>query len=583
MDIFSFLDLLGGLALFIYGIHQMGDSLQKTAGRSLEKLLARMTSGKVRGVLLGLIVTAVIQSSSATIVTLIGFVNKGIMRLAQTIPVILGANIGTTVTAWLLSLTSIEGSNFLLELIKPSTFTPVVALVGVCLMTFSKKNRRQNIGGILIGFAVLMFGMEMMTGAVKPLSEIPQFHDLFLRFENPVLGLLAGAALTAIIQSSSASVGILQALAATGSITYSAAFPIILGENIGACVITMISSIGAGVQARRVSLIHLLSKVLSAVVFMIPFLLLRSSLAVMETPSSVIGIAFIHTGYNIAATVAFLPLTAWLEKLACRLIPDKARAEAEVLLDERLLAAPTFAISRCRELTARMGGRTVSSVLDSLWLFKSYDEETAKQIEDAEEEVDRLEDALGTFCVKLNNLALSDRGGREVTRILHGIGDLERISDHALNLKQTAEEIHEKEIHFSDSAQAELSVLFRAVRSVLDLAVSAYDMNDLAKAQKVEPLEEVVDELTKELKSRHIKRLRAGICTVETGFVFADLLTNCERIADHCSNLAVCVIELNRNEYNVHGYIEENVRDASFGEAIRQAALEYQLPEMPVL
>ena len=582
MDIFTVLSLLGGVALFLFGMHQMGDSLEKAAGPRLESLLEKMTRDRGRALLLGVIVTAIMQSSSTTTVMVVGFVNSGIMRLSQAIPIIMGANVGTTVTSWILSLSGIESSSFWMQLIKPSTFTPVLAVVGVAMLSFSKVEKRRTLGGALAGFAILMFGMEMMTDAVKPLAADPAFQSFFLLFDNPWLGMLTGAVLTGVIQSSAASIGILQALAATGSITYGMALPIIMGQNIGTCVTALISCVGANRSAKRTAMVHLYFNVIGSLVFMLLFVLLRDLIPFFRLPTTLLGIAVIHTIFNLMTTGMLLPFTGVLEKLVNLTVPDEHKAqkpEQEVLLDERLLATPTFALARCRALTARMAELARGSVIHALALIDHFDEGVAQHIDQTEEVVDHYEDILGTFAVKLNSMSLSDSEGRDVTRILHGIGDFERICDHAVNLTEAAREISDKQIRFSDDAIAELKVLFLAVGDILEMAVNAYNRGDVPLAKQVEPLEEVIDDLIDELKLRHIHRLRAGRCTVETGFVFGDLLTNLERVSDHCSNLAVCVIELNMGQYNAHEYIEETGHRAEFTASFQKMRSKFKLPE----
>ncbi len=580
MDIFTLLTLLGGVALFLFGMHQMGDCLEKAAGPKLESLLEKMTRDKGRALLLGVIVTAIMQSSSTTTVMVVGFVNSGVMRLSQAIPIIMGANVGTTVTSWILSLSGIDSSSLWMQLLKPSSFTPVLAVAGVAMLTFSRVEKRRTVGGALAGFSILMFGMDMMTGAVKPLASDPSFQSFFLLFENPWLGMLTGAVLTGIIQSSAASIGILQALAATGGITYGMALPIIMGQNIGTCVTALISCVGANRAAKRAAMVHLYFNVIGSLLCMIPFVLVGDMVPIFAQPTTLLGIAVIHTLFNLFTTAVLLPFTGALEKLVNLTVRDaRQKDEAQVLLDERLLATPTFALAQCRALTARMAQTAKRSVTASLGLIADFDESVAQRIDQAEDEVDRYEDMLGTFAVKLNNLSLSQSEGRDVSRILHGIGDFERISDHAVNLAETAREIHSKQIRFTENAQKELKVLFLAVGEILDMAVDAYNRSDVALSRKVEPLEEVIDDLIDELKLRHIHRLREGRCTVETGFVFGDLLTNLERVADHCSNLAVCVIELSEGSYNAHEYIREAGHERAFADGFAQMREKYRLPQ----
>ncbi|MDO4547375.1 MAG: Na/Pi cotransporter family protein [Clostridia bacterium] len=579
MDVFTLLSLIGGIAMFLLGMHQMGLSLEKAAGPGLSGMLERMTRGKTRAMLLGLIITAVMQSSSTTTVMVVGFVNSGIMKLAQAIPVIMGANVGTTVTSWILSLAGIESTNFWISLLKPTTFTPVLAVIGVAMMMFSKNARRRDTGGVFAGFAILMYGMDMMTSTVKPLAGDPAFQSLFLMFDNPWLGLLTGAVLTAVIQSSSASVGILQALAATGAITNGIALPIIMGQNIGTCVTALLGSVGANVNARRTAMVHLVFNIIGSLLFMVIFLIIRPYMAFFDVTTSLLGIAVIHTIFNVLTTGMLLPFAGQLERLVIRMIPEKKDDSYEVMIDERLLATPTFALNRCRELMAEMSSLAHNSVVDAIGLMENYDSSVADNVEKMEDAADEYEDKLGSFALKLNHLSLSASEGRDVTKILHGIGDFERISDHAVNLMETAREIHDKGIVFTDEAKEELKVLYLAVRDILDMAADAYNRDDIALARRVEPLEEVVDELIDELKLRHVHRLLAGTCTVETGFVFGDLLTNLERVADHCSNLAVCVIELSEGEYNAHAYIQRTSSMSDFAIEFQKDSGKYALPK----
>ena len=581
MDIFAVLTMLGGLALFIFGMQQMGDGLEKASDGKLENMLERMASGRMRGVLLGAAVTAIIQSSSATTVTLVGFVNSGIMKLSQATPVIMGANIGTTMTSWLLSLAGIEGDSIFLELLKPTSFSPVLAVIGVSMGMFSKNSRKKDLGGILTGFAILMFGMETMSGAVKPLAQEEGFRNILLMFSNPLLGVLAGLLLTAVIQSSSASVGILQALSVTGSITWGAAIPIIMGQNIGTCATALLSCIGANKNARRVAMVHLYFNLIGTAVFLTVFLILRATGAftLFDQPISISGIALVHSSFNLASTALLLPFIRQLEWLAIKTIPDRQSKEENVLLDERMLTSPAIALGRCGELTGQMAEYARGSVLSAFDLMTNFNREQAQRILAVEDEVDRYEDALGSFLVKLNKRSLSTAEGRDVSRILHGIGEFERISDHAVNLCETAQEIYDKKISFTREARQEAEVLIRAVREILDISIRAYAERDVPLAKWVEPLEEVIDGIIRELKLRHIERLRQERCTVETGFVFADFLTNCERIADHCSNLAVCVIELSQDEYNAHQYIQRTGSMDEFNSLYRAAQMKYALPD----
>ncbi len=579
MDIFSVLTMLGGLALFIYGMQQMGHGLEKLSGGRLASMLEKLTSSRLKGVLLGAGVTAIIQSSSATTVTIVGFVNSGVMQLYQATPVIMGANIGTTMTAWILSLTGIQGDSVWIQLLKPTSFTPVLALVGVAMMMFSKNSKRQETGGILVGFAVLMFGMDQMSNAVKPLADDPNFANVLLMFDNPLFGLMAGLLLTAIIQSSSASVGILQALSITGAISWGMAIPIILGQNIGTCATALLSGIGTNKNARRAAMVHLYFNVIGATVMMIVFLILRPILgdATFGTPITISGIAIVHSTFNVITTLMLLPFGHQLEWLATRTIRDK-KPDTTVLLDDRLLGTPVFAINRSSELVADMARTVKDSISDAIDIINDYSDAAAQRILSSEDTTDKYEDVLGTFLVKLTSRHLSVDETRAATRILHGIGDLERISDHSVNLLEAAQEKHEKRIKFTDDAQEELNVLTRAIREIVATATSAYIDENAAKAKLVEPLEAVVDDMIRELKLRHVERLRSGRCSVEHGFVFSDILTNLERIADHCSNLAICIIELKQDEYNAHEYLRRATGMSEFTEMYRAAGDRFRLP-----
>ncbi len=558
MDFFDILTLVGGLSLFLFGMDQMGSALERRAGEGLKTMLGRLTSGKAAGFITGLVVTAVIQSSSATTVMVVGFVNSGLMSLRQAINVIMGANVGTTVTAWIFSLTGIESSNVFVQLLKPTSFTPILALIGVICMMSSKSGKRRDTGMILLGFAVLMFGMDTMSGAVAGLRDVPAFREILLMFTNPVLGVLAGALLTAIIQSSSASVGILQALASTGQVTYGAAIPIIMGQNIGTCVTAMLSSVGTNRNARRAALVHLSFNIIGTTVLLVVFQVVKSLVAIPLLDSGIdqLGIAIVHSVFNVACTALLLPTTALLEKLACRLIPDPENEEKLEELDERLMATPALAVQRCRSVTEIMAGIAAGALRDALAELTSHDEERAARILTAESNADHYEDILGTYLVKLSAMPLSEQDTMESSELLHMIGDLERISDHAVNLLEAGEELREKKIVFTDAAQAELKQLTAAVDEVVELAMRAFTANDVTAAAQVEPLEQVVDELKEKLRSHHIVRLQRGECSIEAGFVWSDLLTDLERVADHCSNIAGCVLEMRYERLNLHGYLD---------------------------
>ena len=559
MDFFSILTLLGGLAMFLYGMQVMGDGLAKVSGGKLEQILENLTSSKWKAVLLGMCVTAVIQSSSATTVMVVGFVNSGIMKLTQAVGIIMGANIGTTITSWLLSLTGIESSNFFISLLKPSSFSPVLALVGIILLTFTKNSRKKDIGTILLGFAVLMFGMESMSGAVKPLADVPEFTGLLLKFSNPVAGILAGTILTAIIQSSSASVGILQALCMTGAVPFSSAFPIIMGQNIGTCVTALLSSVGANKNARRAAMVHLYFNIIGVTIFLFGFYGLNAvcHFAFVNTTIEAWGIAIVHSVFNILATVILLPFATGLEKLAILTIPDSPEKEEFALLDDRLLNTPAMAVERARAATAEMAELARVGVVQAMSLTHEWNDELAQKVRDEECRVDRYEDALGTYLVKLSSRELNHADSQSVNTLLHTISDFERISDHSVNLLESAEEMHQKDIHFSKDAQEELQVLEDAVQDTLSRTTDAFRKGDLHLASKVEPLEAVVNELVRAIKARHVARLQAGSCSIEYGFVLDDLLTNYERVCDHCSNVAVAQIEVAQDSFDTHAYLND--------------------------
>ena len=579
---FDFLTMLGGLAMFLFGMSQMGDGLERASSGKLESLLDKLTSNKLKAVALGAAVTAIIQSSSATTVTVVGFVNSGVMKLGQAVPIIMGSNIGTTITSWILSLAGIESSNFFIQLLKPTSFSPILAIIGAGMNMFSKNEKKKMLGGIFLGFAVMMYGMDMMGNAMEPLSADPKFQSILTMFENPVLGVLTGAVLTGVIQSSAASIGILQMLALTGNISYGMAIPIIMGQNIGTCVTALISCIGANKNAQRTAMVHLYFNVIGTIVFMILYGVGRSvlDLPIFAENINAAGIAIVHSVFNIASTLILLPFPAMLEKLACMTIKDHHTAKEEeiVLLDERLLTASAFAIGRCKELTKEMAELSSHTLLEAISLIGDFSPEKAAEITVGEDKVDIYEDKLGTFLVKLSANNLSAEESREASKILHGIGDLERISDHAVNVMEVAQELFDKKIIFSEDARAELNVLTGAVKEILDLAIRAFETGDVPLAKWVEPLEEVIDDIIRDLKLRHIDRLQAGRCTVEMGFIFNDLLANYERVADHCSNLAACVIELAQGEYNVHEYTSKTGGENDFAVLYKASKRKYALP-----
>ena len=550
---FQLLEMILGLCLFLFGMNLMGEALERRAGTALRSLLGKLTTNRLAGFLTGLGVTAVIQSSSATTVMVVGFVNSGLMTLKQAINVILGANVGTTVTAWILSLSGIEGGG-ILQLFKPTTFTPVLALVGIIMYMFLKGEKKKDTGMILLGFATLMFGMETMSGAVKGLANVPEFTQLFTMFENPILGLLAGAVLTAIIQSSSASVGILQALAVTGSVTYGACVPIIMGQNIGTCVTAMISSVGTTKNAKRAAFVHLSFNILGAVLLLAVFAIIRAVFApaILGVAASEFGIAVAHSIFNVACVLIFLPLSALLEKIALALIPDAKVPEVVSELDERLLQTPQLALERCRALVGEMATAANNSIIGALGCLDNYTEAAAQEVREAEDLTDHYEDILGTYLVKLGSRQIGESNSAETTELLRLIGDIERIADHSVNILESAEELREKELQFSDKAKAELSVLVSATHEILNLTMSAISTGDLSVAAKVEPLEQIIDDLKEELRTRHSRRLSQGNCSIETGFVWSDLLTNLERVSDHCSNVAGCIIDTANHNLNLH-------------------------------
>ncbi len=554
MDIFSILSLIGGLSLFLFGMSIMGQALERRAGNGLKSLLGRLTTNRATGLATGLGVTAVIQSSSATTVMVVGFVNSGLMTLQQAINVIMGSNVGTTVTAWILSLSGISSDNVFVQLFKPTSFTPILALIGIAMYMFTKDSKKQDTGMILLGFATLMFGMDAMSSAVSGLKDIPEFQNMFLAFTNPVLGVLAGAILTAIIQSSSASVGILQALASTGAVTYGAAIPIIMGQNIGTCITAILSAIGANKNAKRAALVHLSFNVIGAAVWLTVFCIIRAALMphILSESASLMGIAVCHSIFNILCTVLMLPLAGMLEKLVTKMVPDTEEVEKTEELDERLLGSPTLALERCRQVLDSMAQVAVTALKDSISTIGNYDEKKAAGIREAEERTDHLEDILSTYLIKLTSTQLGDDESAEVTKYMKIIGDYERIGDHAVNILQSAEELKEKEIVFSNQGKEEFGTIAAAVEKTLDLSYAAFKYGDLALARKTEPMEQIVDELKESLRTRHILRLQKGECSVDAGFVWSDLLTNLERVADHCSNISGCILDAADRTMNIH-------------------------------
>lgn len=567
MDIFDVLSMIGGLALFLYGMHVMGDALAKMSGGKLERVLEKLTSKRIMAVLLGAGVTAVIQSSSATTVMVVGFVNSGIMKLKQAVGIIMGANIGTTATSWLLSLTGISGGNIVLELMKPSSFTPILAVVGIILLMFCKSDKKHGIGTIFLGFAVLMFGMETMSSAVAPLADVPEFTRILTMFSNPILGMLAGLVLTAIIQSSSASVGILQALCVTGAITYSNAIPIIMGQNIGTCITAAISAIGASKDAKRAAAVHFYFNVLGTAIFMILFYALNAifHFSFVNEIAGPAGIAVVHSVFNILATLILLPISDVLEFLATKTIRDKkgdeeateAKDNVIQLLDPLFLEKPAFAVMQTRKVANSMAQIARDSVLEAVSLIGDYDETKAAHIVAMEDLIDKYEDALGTYLLRLSTKDLSEEDSHIVSTLLHSIGDIERISDLAVDIELSVKEMSKKELEFSKKAMEELNVYSNALSAILDMTLSAFKKNDREQAAMVQPMEELMDNLNKEVKKRHVKRLRKGKCTIELGLCLSDISDTYERISDHCSNIAVSMIQVDEDELEGHGYRKE--------------------------
>ena len=584
MDIFDVLSMIGGLCLFLFGMNVMGQALERRAGNKLRTLLDKMTSNVFTGFLTGLGITAIIQSSSATTVMVVGFVNSGLMTLRQAINVIMGANVGTTVTAWLLSLAGIDGGTVWLELLKPTSFTPVLALVGIIFYMFCKSDKKKDTGVILLGFATLMFGMDAMSAAVSGLKDVPGFAELFLLFTNPILGVLVGAVLTGIIQSSSASVGILQALASTGQVSYAAAIPIIMGQNIGTCVTALLSSVGTQKNARRAAVVHLMFNVIGVVVLLTVFCIVKAIFApaILNESATMYGIAIAHSLFNILCTAMLLPCGSMLEKLAIRLVPDAAQEEKAVELDERLLATPSLALQQCRTVANDMAVCAVRSLENALTAFDQYTPELAESVRKDEDRCDHYEDVIGTYLVKLSAQKMGEKESEEATELLKSIGDWERVSDHAVNVLESAEELQEKGLAFSGSAQSELATLSDAVREILTLAQTSFIQQDVSSALQVEPLEQVIDTLKEEMRTRHILRMQQGQCSIEAGFVWSDLLTDLERTSDHCSNIAGCVIDAAQHNLNLHETLHAiRHSDENFQRRFRSYLEAYSLPTLP--
>ena len=576
MTVFNIFSLLGGLAFFLYGMQLLGASLEQRAGNKLQPILESLTNNNLKGILVGAAVTGIIQSSSATTVMLVGFVNSGIMQLHQAISVIFGANIGTTITSWILSLSGIESDNFWVSLLKPSTFAPIVAFVGILLFFGSK--RKKDVATILLGFSILMFGMDLMSGSVKGLAEVPAFVNLLTAFSNPLLGVLAGALVTGIIQSSTASIGILQALANTGTISHAMALPIVMGQNIGTCVTALISSVGTNKNAKRVALAHLYFNVIGTVLFLVLYYIAGAitNFHLSDAPIGAFGIALFHSIFNVACTIVMFPFIGALEKLAIKSVRDGGKDdETAFMLDDRLLATPSIAIEQCRKMACDMAIFTRDALGKSLEMVKKYNEKDAAVVMEMEGRADIYEDKIGSYLVKLSSRNLSEQDGKEASKLLHSIGDFERISDHARNIVECAQEKSDKGLHFSEEARNEIDIIADAVSEIMTTAVECFVHNDMKLASEVEPLEQVIDTIKAEIKNRHIQRLQSGACTIELGFILSDLLTNLERVADHCSNIAVHVIEMEKyGEFNSHQYLKE-VKSGQFGDSFSEKHREY--------
>lgn len=583
MDIFSVITLLGGLALFLYGMNVMSDGLEKLAGSKLEQILRQMTSNPLKALFLGVVVTGVVQSSSAVTVILVGLVNSGIMQLSQSVGVIMGSNIGTTVTAWLLSLIGIESNNVFLNLLKPKNFSLLFAFIGILLIMMSKSQKKKDVGSILTGFAVLMMGMELMSGAVEPLKEMPGFQQVLTYFSNPFLGVLVGAIFTAVIQSSSASVGILQALSMTGGITYGIAIPIIMGQNIGTCVTSLISSIGVNKSAKKVAVVHISFNIIGTLMFLVVYCIASwiFHIPFLEEVIGPSGIAIAHTIFNVVSTIILFPFSKQLEKLANLLVKEKKNEEQEyAFLDERLIATPAFAIAECRNMTSKMAERTRDTLLGAVEAVKNYDKKTAEKVIENENELDMYEDKLGTYLVKLASKDLSENDAHVTSLLLHTISDFERIGDHAVSLVKAAQEMHGKKITFSEDAKAEMNVLMDAVSEILIATTAAFTVSDLRLAGKVEPLEQVIDQISGRIRKRHIDRLTKGQCTIELGFILNDILNDFQRVSDHCSNIAVALIEVSQNAFDTHEYLGsvKTMDNEDFKENFTEYQLKFELP-----
>jgi phosphate:Na+ symporter len=589
MSFFDVLTMLGGLALFLYGMDTLGKGLEKASGSKLQKILETLTSNPISAVLLGAGVTAVIQSSSATTVMVVGFVNAGIMKLSQVVGIIMGANIGTTATSWILSLSGIESNNFFIQLLKPSSFSPIIAIIGIILIFASKNDKKKNIGTIMLGFAILMFGMDTMSSALKPLSEVPEFKNLMVKFTNPLLGMLVGTILTAIIQSSSASVGILQALCTTGTVSYGMALPIIMGQNVGTCITAILSAIGANKNAKRAALVHLYFNLIGTTAFIIIFYSLNAlvDFAFLNNSVNTAGIAVIHSTFNVAATLVLLPFSKGLEKLAYLSIRDKKEKENEVmsndfkLLEARFLEQPSFAVEQCKNVTVSMSQMANEALNLSIGLLDHYEKALADRVCMLEDKVDKYEDELGTYLLKISSKSLFVEDSKLLSLLLHCIGDFERISDHAMNVMEVAKEMYDKKLKFSDKASGELAVFTQAVKDIVETTFVAFEKDSSELARTIEPLEELIDDMSEELKRRHVIRLRSQECTIELGFALSDIITNYERIADHCSNLAVYLIQLHEDSIEYHEYIDKlrKGNDKDFNEQFANYKQKYILPD----
>lgn len=590
MNIFMVLSLIGGLALFLYGMQMMGDGLKKASGGKLEMILEKLTSNKLMAVLLGAGVTAIIQSSSATTVMVVGFVNSGIMSLSRAVGVIMGANVGTTVTAWILSMTEITGQSLFLQLLKPSSFSPILAIVGVAILMTSKKEKQRDGAAIMLGFAILMFGMEMMSGAVEPLAESEEFQKVLLMFANPVLGMLVGCGFTILIQSSSAAVGILQALSATGAVTNLSAIPLIMGANVGSTTTALISSIGASRNAKRAALVHFYFNIIKTVTFMLLFYCFNAifHFAFASEPATAVGIAVIHSSFNIAAAIIFTPVSSIFEKMAYLTIPkfeseeeDRIPAKSEIqILDTRFLNTPGYALEQCKNAAIDMANYSKEALFLAIDQIGKFDKKSAARVIELEELVDHYEDELGSYLVKLSSRHLTEKDSQELSVLLHCIGDFERISDHAINIMESAREMNDKSLSFSKKAEEELTVFTGAIKDIVNTSILVFQEEDLKLALQVEPLEEVIDHLNAEIKKRHIKRLRKGKCTIEMGFILSDISTNYERVSDHCSNIALCLLQLNEDNFDTHMY-QENISasdNKDFNEEYKRLRTHYQLP-----